>query len=146
MRPVIPPNRADSTGRITISNIPPGVTEAQLVANLKHHGDAKVHMFVPGCEYTPGWAWISFPSREEVQRILESAYWKARAREEAENSKLPAPASAGSIFAPQKAKTDGHKYNPAADETSEGELTGSGSSDPAYSDSTPGENSDGENI
>lgn len=49
------------------------VSQAQLKANLSRYGDARVHMFVPGCEYTAGWAWVSYEKEEDVKKILETA-------------------------------------------------------------------------
>ncbi|PFH33745.1 hypothetical protein BESB_079610 [Besnoitia besnoiti] len=85
MRPVIPADRSDSCGRVTINNIPQGVTEAKLKANLSHHGDVKIHMFVPGCEYSAGWAWVSFGNRDGVVSVLQTAYEKSHAREKLES-------------------------------------------------------------
>lgn len=58
------------------------VPQAQLKASLVRYGDARVHMFVPGCEYTAGWAWVSYEKEEEVKKILETAQQR-RDKEEA---------------------------------------------------------------
>ncbi|KAL8433272.1 hypothetical protein ACSSS7_004057 [Eimeria intestinalis] len=73
MRPVIPQNRSDTGSRVTIKNIPAGVTEAQLKANLSKHGDIRIHMFVPGTEYGAGWAWVSCEKHEDVEKMLAVA-------------------------------------------------------------------------
>ncbi|KAL8447017.1 hypothetical protein Emag_004489 [Eimeria magna] len=73
MRPVIPQNRSDTGSRVTIKNIPAGVTEAQLKANLSKHGDIRIHMYVPGTEYGPGWAWVSCEKHEDVEKMLAVA-------------------------------------------------------------------------
>ncbi|KAL8274722.1 hypothetical protein Esti_001437 [Eimeria stiedai] len=146
MRPVIPQNRSDTGSRVTIKNIPAGITEvrpyppfpsfalqlrlaghssgfcspgiffllhpskafnssmllrlrvrdcikstffaatlslmhvallyylqAQLKANLSKHGDIRIHMYVPGTEYGPGWAWVSCEKHEDVEKMLAVA-------------------------------------------------------------------------
>ncbi|CBZ54412.1 conserved hypothetical protein [Neospora caninum Liverpool] len=126
MRPVIPAERMDSCGRITINNIPEGISEAQLKANLSHHGDAKIHMFVPGCEHSAGWAWVSFGSRDEVVNVLQSAYEKSHAREKLEQTAAP---QVEATPVPEVEGKDAHKMPSDSDRencaTSEGEATGS---------------------
>ncbi|CDJ51836.1 hypothetical protein, conserved [Eimeria brunetti] len=73
MRPVIPQTRADTSSRVTIKNIPLGVTEAQLKANLSVHGDIRIHLFVPATEYGPGWAWVTCEDPKEVEKMLACA-------------------------------------------------------------------------
>ncbi|KAL8432969.1 hypothetical protein Efla_001177 [Eimeria flavescens] len=73
MRPVIPQSRSDTGSRVTIKNIPAGVTEAQLKANLSKHGDIRIHMYVPGTEYGLGWAWVTCEKHEDVEKMLSVA-------------------------------------------------------------------------
>ncbi|XP_026189744.1 uncharacterized protein LOC34618917 [Cyclospora cayetanensis] len=73
MRPVIPQTRSDTASRVTIKNIPVGVTEARLKANLSKHGDIRVHMFVPATEYGAGWAWVTCEKHDEVEKMLAFA-------------------------------------------------------------------------
>ncbi|CDI80440.1 hypothetical protein, conserved [Eimeria acervulina] len=91
MRPVIPQTRSDTSSRVTIKNIPLGVTEAQLKANLSKHGDIRVHMFVPATEYGLGWAWVTCEKHEDVEKMLAYAAEKrekeaAALRESAQES------------------------------------------------------------
>ncbi|PHJ20689.1 rna recognition motif (or rnp domain) protein, partial [Cystoisospora suis] len=132
MRPVVPGNRDDCYGRITINNIPEGVTEAQLRANLSHHGDAKVHMFVPGCQYSPGWAWVSFSNKEEVVSVLKTAYEKSQARQNAGIAvEAPTVAAAPVVEKPQEKDVGSDKEEGA---TSEGEASSNSNSSGEHSD------------
>nr|PIM03829.1 RNA recognition motif (A.K.A RRM, RBD, or RNP domain) protein [Toxoplasma gondii COUG] len=141
MRPVIPAERMDSCGRITIGNIPEGITEAQLKANLSHHGDAKVHMFVPACEHSAGWAWVSFSNRDEVVSVLQTAYEKSHARQKLEQGTA---AEVEATPAPELEGKGAKKVNGASDKESWATSEGEGASSDVQSSEYSPEQSDDE--
>ncbi|KAF8820806.1 hypothetical protein IE077_000411 [Cardiosporidium cionae] len=73
MRPVIPQGRNDTAGRVVINNIPIGVSELRLRDSLSQHGDVRIHLFVPGCEYSSGWAWVSLDSKKTHDNLMASS-------------------------------------------------------------------------
>lgn len=86
VRPVVPEDRTDPESRVVIDNIPPGVTEVMLRRRLSVHGDAHVHVFVPGCQYAKGWAWVSFEEKAATQQLVQNAQSKIK-----ENVEITAP-------------------------------------------------------
>ncbi|CDJ39089.1 hypothetical protein, conserved [Eimeria tenella] len=124
MRPVIPQTRTDTASRVTIKNIPMGVTEAQLKANLAQHGDIRIHMFVPGTEYGSGWAWVSCEQQQDVQRLLACAAERreqaaAALREQQKQHKAaagPAAAAAAADEAAAAETADDAKSSDCSDE------------------------------
>ncbi|CDJ30431.1 uncharacterized protein EMH_0058080 [Eimeria mitis] len=121
MRPVIPQTRADTASRVTIKNIPLGVTEAQLKANLSKHGDIRVHMFSPATEYGLGWAWVTCEKHEDVEKMLACAAERkekaaAEMRERAKQTTKKTDAAAAAAAAAEE--TEAAATAAAAAETS----------------------------
>lgn len=74
VRPVIPEEREDPESRIVIDNIPSGVTEMMLKKRLASHGDARIHVFIPGCQYAKGWAWVSFEQKSATKQLVQNSH------------------------------------------------------------------------
>lgn len=92
-------------------------------------------MFVPGCQYSAGWAWVSFRNKEEVVSVLKTAYEKSQARQ---NAGLPQEAQTPAATAPEVVKPEEKYEHTGCDKeegaTSEGEASSNSSSSADHSD------------